>query len=520
MSVPYQCITRCGESLIAARGSSIDTFDPESGSLISTWEVPSPHGPRLVRSNSEHVSIGSRAQKSESPEVFVDRLSSPAKRRKLVTEDAAKKPTWSKRTSRQEEGLKKSNERSDAIASGLQTPAVILLEATRNGSHVVAVTGEDKTIRVFQYDMDGGIDRLKQLSQRIMPKRPCAIAVTADNSTIISADKFGDVYSLPLLISETEDGSIQPAIPTPAPETSTKPFAPAANALTVHSQRNRKALENQKRQTNRPAEKTERTFEHNLLLGHVSMLTDLALVNLRGRDYILTADRDEHIRVSRGIPQAHIIEGFCLGHTEFVSRLCVPENRPGVLISGGGEEELFVWDWVKGAELSRAGLGELVADVRHKLGGDAVKYATTETVKFAISGITHVSPLENDGFEDLIVVACEGIPAIFVFHLTPENQLQHTQTLMVPGNVLDISKGAVAGFVMLSIDFAHTPGSMTERREPASETIGSLQSFLVQGGQLLSSNINFQCATDVVEGAIISTNMLYGLQNLRKRDGD
>lgn len=54
-------------------------------------------------------------------------------------------------------------------------------------------------------------------------------------------------------------------------------------------------------------------FEHKLLLGHVSMLTDIALVVLNGRNYIITADRDEHIRISRGIPQSHIIEGFCLG---------------------------------------------------------------------------------------------------------------------------------------------------------------------------------------------------------------
>ena len=241
----------------------------------------------------------------------------------------------------------------------------------------------------------------------IMPKRPCAIAISVDDSTIISADKFGDVYSLPVLIPEITDEILKPATPTPE-SSSGKPFIPAANALTVHSQRNRKALENQKRQSNRPAEKTEPVFEHKLLLGHVSMLTDVALATLGNRSYILTADRDEHIRVSRDIPQAHIIEGFCLGHTEFISRLCIPESRPEILISGGGDDELFVWDWINGIEVSRAELRGLVLDVMHEINGCIMDAGTTMNLKFAVSGITHVRSHGSEGSEDLVVVTCEG----------------------------------------------------------------------------------------------------------------
>jgi tRNA (guanine-N(7)-)-methyltransferase subunit TRM82 len=237
-----------------------------------------------------------------------------------------------------------------------------------------------------------------------MPKRPCAIAITADDSTIISADKFGDVYSLPLLMPEI---ALKPRIPTPEP-TSAKRFVPAANNLTVHSQRNRKALENQRKHSNRPGEKSEPTFEHKLLLGHVSMLTDLALITLKERNYILTADRDEHIRVSRGIPQAHIIEGFCLGHTEFISRLCIPKNRPEVLISGGGDDELFVWDWMKGVVASKADLRAHVAGILRESGGEAVENGSTNISKFAVSGITHISQVGNEEMEDLVIVTCEG----------------------------------------------------------------------------------------------------------------
>jgi tRNA (guanine-N(7)-)-methyltransferase subunit TRM82 len=92
-----------------------------------------------------------------------------------------------------------------------------------------------------------------------------------------------------------------------------------------------------------PKPKEAATFKHDLLLGHVSMLTDLVYAKVNNRSYIITADRDEHIRVSRGLPQAHIIEGFCFGHEEFVSRLC--QTSSGYLVSGGGDADLYVWDW-------------------------------------------------------------------------------------------------------------------------------------------------------------------------------
>jgi tRNA (guanine-N(7)-)-methyltransferase subunit TRM82 len=242
----------------------------------------------------------------------------------------------------------------------------------------------------------------------IMPKRPCAIAITEDASTIISADKFGDLYSLPLLVPKTTgQESLHSSSQTPEP-TPAKPFVPAANHLTVHSQRNLKTLENQRRQTNRAPEKSEPSFEHKLLLGHVSMLTDIALVSLEGRSHILTADRDEHIRVSRGIPQAHIIEGFCLGHTNFISRLCIPSERSDVLISGGGDDNLFVWDWASGVLISKADLTTYVAVVMHEVNGDFVEDGSAEPLKVAVSGIRHVRQVGNEGSEDLIIVSCEG----------------------------------------------------------------------------------------------------------------
>jgi WD40 repeat protein len=287
-----------------------------------------------------------------------------------------------------------------------------------------------------------------------MPKRPCALVITEDDSTIISADKFGDVYSLPLIPTELSETPLSAA---QAPEpTSAKPVVPAANEFTIHSQRNRKALENQKRQSNRPSGKLEPTFEHNLLLGHVSLLTDMALATSEGRKYIITADRDEHIRISRGVPQAHIIEGFCLGHTGFITRLCLPENRPHLLVSGGGDDEIFLWDWRNGQIVSTGDLKKHFEPIRqemdlemarrcerrsasergrksweakvevprrevHEMGREEEKSGekveefkdkeeriTTGPSKPAVSGICYTTQPVGGGFQDLLIIVCEG----------------------------------------------------------------------------------------------------------------
>ena len=248
---------------------------------------------------------------------------------------------------------------------------------------------------------------------RLMPKRPCAIAVTKDDSTILSADKFGDVWSLPLLPSEEVEASPESQNTEPSSAPSKKPIVPAANELTVHSARNRKALEHQKRQTNQAPEKQEPTFEKRLLLGHVSMLTDIALTSFNGRDYIITSDRDEHIRVSRGVPQAYVVEKYLLRHTEFVTQLCIPKERPNILLSGGGDEMLMSWDLTSVSEdpepLSRLNVNEIADIPLIQKKFDKRSDGDFNPPKFVISGIYHFRMPPTSGLpQDLIMVICEG----------------------------------------------------------------------------------------------------------------
>lgn len=190
-----------------------------------------------------------------------------------------------------------------------------------------------------------------------MSKRPSAIVLTGDDSTILSADKFGDVYSLPLIPGDN------PILNRRNPRQA-KLSAPAASNLTVHTKRNLDSLKQQMLYLNGSDKqvKSGPDFEHRLLLGHVSLLTDLAIASVQPesssgtRSYILTADRDEHIRVSRAPPQAHVIENYCLGHTSFISKLCVPRWSPELLISGGGDNHLLVWKWTDGCVLQKVPL--------------------------------------------------------------------------------------------------------------------------------------------------------------------
>eukprot|EP01133_Synstelium_polycarpum_P014485 gene14485-17089_t len=92
----------------------------------------------------------------------------------------------------------------------------------------------------------------------------------------------------------------------------------------------------------KPEEKGE---EANLLLGHYSSITDTIFSQCFG--YIMTSDRDEKIRVSK-FPNAFDVETFCLGHTQFVSKMMILNGRPELLVSGAGDGSIKLWNWKLG----------------------------------------------------------------------------------------------------------------------------------------------------------------------------
>lgn len=218
---------------------------------------------------------------------------------------------------------------------------------------------------------------------RYMSKRPSAIALSPDGQTIFSADKFGDVYTLPLLPTLEEDEAAREAA-----KKHSKQWTPAATELTVHSQANLRSLQNQLKkvqENNQVKTKEPLAFAHSLILGHVSMLTDIVVAKSSAdgdHHFVITADRDEHIRVSRGIPQSYLIEGFCLGHKEFVNKLCLIHED--ILLSAGGDDEVYMWNWPEMRLISKIPIRDAVIRALNE------SIPIEEPLRIAITGLWHI----------------------------------------------------------------------------------------------------------------------------------
>ena len=85
-----------------------------------------------------------------------------------------------------------------------------------------------------------------------------------------------------------------------------------------------------------------------LVLGHLSQLLDIVVSH--DGDRLLTADRDEKIRVSR-FPNCYNIDNYCLGHTEFVTTLALTRGSRVNVISGSGDGTIRLWDYTTGEEV-------------------------------------------------------------------------------------------------------------------------------------------------------------------------
>lgn len=394
---------------------------------------------------------------------------------------------------------------------------VIKLTVSNDQQHAVAVT-EDKCVRVFSIQTDGGI---VELSQRTMPKRPCALEILPDNDTIICGDKFGDVYSLPLLpTDESEKEAVELKAAQAAQDAKNAElraqgiFQPSATNLTVHTKRNLRSLESQQKQKLFTPRKEVLAFEHKLLLGHVSMLTDATFaireVEGKSRGYIFTADRDEHIRVSRAAPQSHIVEGFCLGHTEFVSKICLVPGTD-LLVSGGGDDWIGVWDWPN---------FKLKTSINIKQHLSKYLTATPEDKdpQVAVSGIWAV-PVQNQPGNHAVVIACEKVPALLVISsLTiggPQSHITVVEQQLQGANPLDIT--VIDQRVLVSVDARTDEQKRIVALQLAINDNGTVDVARDEESENALKQLND--LTGIEEDPKSLENLLYGIKNLKKRTG-
>ncbi|KAL7543764.1 hypothetical protein ACHAWF_007453 [Thalassiosira exigua] len=104
------------------------------------------------------------------------------------------------------------------------------------------------------------------------------------------------------------------------------------------------------------SEKGNEVVRRRLLLGHTaSVLTGLNVISAisgqkdgRRKQLILTADRDEKVRVSR-FPETHVIRGYLLGHSAFVSTMDAAvatgqEDERTLCVTGSGDGTVRLWN--------------------------------------------------------------------------------------------------------------------------------------------------------------------------------
>lgn len=167
MSRPYHLLAVCGDYVFAASGSDIYSLNSNLEQL-SSWKHP-------VRQEKGNVDPSPAALESPAPDSPAPE-GPPAKRRR-VEEPSQEEPETTNgngadadatpQTQKGRRRLKKEKKAARGpIIPPQERPFVQNLLATTDGRHIVAITGSDKTIWVFEHD---GAGHLTQLSQRYTP---------------------------------------------------------------------------------------------------------------------------------------------------------------------------------------------------------------------------------------------------------------------------------------------------------------------------------------------------------------
>lgn len=156
-----------------------------------------------------------------------------------------------------------------------------LIRFTSNGQKL-AINGQNKQIYIYILSYDDNTKTYWQLQRTITIKKR-ASALDLSSEFLLIADKSGDVYRTDLSVDKN---------------------------LSL-------------------------TFD-DCIMGHLSMLLDVVFISTKdNQQFILTADRDEKIRLSH-YPNAYNIQGYCLGHTEFVSHVKLIDQNHILSASGDG----------------------------------------------------------------------------------------------------------------------------------------------------------------------------------------
>ncbi|TKS66789.1 tRNA (guanine-N(7)-)-methyltransferase non-catalytic subunit wdr4 [Collichthys lucidus] len=161
--------------------------------------------------------------------------------------------------------------------------------------------------------------------------------------------------------------------------------------------------------------------EGELKMGHLSML--LAVTMSPDDRYVITADRDEKIRVSH-LRSPYNIQSFCLGHQQFVSALLVPSGRPRWLLSGSGDGTVKLWEYESGRKLQSCELEE----------------ADTQKVNLFLQNESECTIISSPDARH-VAVQCERVSTLQFFSVDEDSEdklLPHSR-LVLPHCPLDVT---------------------------------------------------------------------------------
>lgn len=232
---------------------------------------------------------------------------------------------------------------SDGGASEETGSDKVLAFAVSPSGKLVALTDDTKRLVLFRCD-----DSWQRISIRWVVRRCTSLVFSHAEDEVLVADKSGDVYSFSV---------------------------------------------------------AEPQKEGELKMGHLSMV--LAVTMTPNDKYVITADRDEKIRVSH-LRSPYNIQSFCLGHQQFVSALLVPSGHPHWLLSGSGDGTMKLWEYESGRRLQSCDLKELEETPSSE--------ADEETKRPAVCRIIS-SP---DGRH--VAVQCERVSTVQFFTLDQESE--------------------------------------------------------------------------------------------------
>lgn len=277
-------------------------------------------------------------------------------------------------------------------------PDIISVTYNSKAKRIALVT-LTKIVQVWQLkEIDSNKLELSLIWSRIAIKKGNCLSFSKDGSRLLLADKFGDVFGFCIdddikmnknwiVVEENKIDKDDKEEPVKEPKNVQKALA-ATSRL------------------------TSKASYYPIILGHISMLFNV-LISPCGK-YVLTSERDEKIRVSL-YPNSYEIGGFLLGHQQYVATLCfIEDKKKNLLLSGGGDEYIILWDWKKYELISKFNIKDMIKEKYESNNDNNNDFAIREILFINQEDAgTYKIALTIEGYSDVIIGSINSITKEF-----------------------------------------------------------------------------------------------------------